>query len=159
MKVAAESTEKAVLRGLLLLLVEVQNILRDTTDTEKGEKVARLFGKYDQISELAESPHAAELIARARKLLETPKNRRTFYGIVNEQDLPKGHREEATARGPILMEVYLDAQSIAADRDKTEEFARAHGFARYGWVAIAEISVEIPDPPAAIPAAAAGVHA
>jgi len=85
--------------------------------------------------------------------------KRTFYGIVCEQDLPKGHRDESNARGPILMEVYLIEDSISADRAKVEECARAHGFSRYGWYSIAEITVEIPDPPAAIPADQAAVHA
>lgn len=88
--------------------------------------------------------------------------KRTFYAIVTEQDLPKDRRPAADdhgPKGPLLFETYLNETGISADRAKVEDFARRHGFDRYGWVAIAEITVEIPDAPAAIPAADASVHA
>jgi hypothetical protein len=87
--------------------------------------------------------------------------KRTFYGIVCEQDLPKERTPSRVGddpRGPILMETYLDGMHV--DRAKVEEFARTRGFDRYGWVAIAEITVEVPEACAeAIPAAVASVHA
>jgi hypothetical protein len=87
--------------------------------------------------------------------------KRTFYGIVVEQDTPKDRRRPSDdpPRGPLLMECYLGPETISPDRAKVEAFARTHGFDRYGWVAIAEITVDIPDAPAAVPAEAASVHA
>lgn len=139
------------LRGLLMLANEVEHTL---LLLRAGEIDGDAF--VDKIAALIETPQHLELVMLARAALETPAptNRKTFYGIVSEQDLPKGHSEEATARGPILMETYLNAES--ADRAQVESIGGR--FAKYGWVRIAEVHVDFPETPAAIPAASALTH-
>lgn len=143
------TTTHHALHGLLLLLVEAQNILRQ--ENRQSELVR------GELSDLVESAHARELVQQARTLLEAPRGQR-FFAIVTEQDLPKDHEYSVTARGPIMMETYLDGVHTA--RDQLEQFAKRNGFDRYGWVRIAEVHVDIPAAAQrAIPAAAAGVHA
>ncbi len=57
------------LRGLMLLVVEVQNIIREASPREEHATAHDLF---DRIDELVQSDHAAELIQLARAALETP---------------------------------------------------------------------------------------
>jgi len=155
------TAEQVALQGLLLILAEVQNQVRASRDAEKGERVAKLFGSFEQIEQLVEGAHAAEMIQLARAAIATTSTstRRTFFAIVTEQDLPKDRKplfESEHPRGPLLMETYLDYH---VDRAAVERRAREGSWSKYGWVRIATVTVDIPDPPAAIPAAAAAFHA
>lgn len=148
MSAATESAAQLALRGLLLLVVEVQNHVRAA-----GDPVMH----FAEIQELIDSDHSREFVQLARAALaSTPAstNRKTFYAIVSEQDLPKDHKCASQARGPILMETYLGKDT--SNREHLEAI-RAR-FAQYGWSTIAEVLVDIPATPAAIPAAAAGMH-
>jgi hypothetical protein len=62
-------SERTLLRGLLLTLVEVQNLVRAEADL--AEACGEIDG-IEQIRLIVESPQAAELIQRARALLDIP---------------------------------------------------------------------------------------
>lgn len=154
MSTTKESAEALALRGLLLLVIEIQNAVTRTDDDGAADPLHICC----EVADLVESAHCRELVQLARAALEAPPSRKVFFGIVTEQDLPKDRpqRHDETPRGPIMMECYLDG--VARDRGETESFAKRMGFDRYGWVRVAEIHVDIPATPAAIPAAVAGVH-
>lgn len=146
---ASSSAEQHALRGLLLVVVEVQNIIHANEAD---------FPTLTKIMKLVESHETAELVQLARAALETrpEASRKTFFGIVTEQDtyFSRPVDPENPPRGPIMMETYLN--ELHADRAQVE--AMAPRFMHYGWVRVAEIHVEIPETPSAIPAAAASTH-
>jgi hypothetical protein len=159
MTTTVESAERMALRGILLLFVEVQNLAR-----QAGPTVAEAdpFQTLDAIEDLVESEPARELVQLARAALDAASSRKKFFGIVTQYDCGERYREKHNAhqperpQGPIIFEQYLN--EAAADRKVLE--ARARTMTGYGWVRVAEISVEIPSPtPVAIPEAIAGVHA
>lgn len=155
--------ERHALQGLLMTVVETQNIVRSTPGegAPVDEVVMHDVLLRKQVEQFVDSAYTRELVQLARTLLEAPAaNRKTFYGIVTQFDCGTKYRERSLARaprndGPIIFEQYLNAHT--ADLPYMAEKAKSK--TDYGWVRIAEIHVEIPEPtPAALPAAAAGVH-
>lgn len=64
MSTTTESAEQMALRGLLLLVVEVQNVLAD-------EEID-MFEKIEQVEDLVETDHAREYVQLARAALDNP---------------------------------------------------------------------------------------
>lgn len=60
------------LRGLMLLLVEVQNIVRETDFAEVDEHDAKRLAAFKHVEQLVESPETSNLLQLARAALETP---------------------------------------------------------------------------------------
>jgi hypothetical protein len=152
-----ETAEQVALQGLLLVVVEVQNLAREVYAAEPTEFDAKRIAGIEQILTLVDDPKTLELVQLARAALAPPAvPRKVFYAIVAQQDtyIDREVDPECPPRGPIMMEHYLDANHT--DRAWVEN--KAKQFHRYGWVSIAEVRVDIPDPPAALPAAVAGVH-
>jgi hypothetical protein len=157
-----ETAEQVALQGLLLVVVEVQNLAREVYAAEPTEFDAKRIAGIEQILTLVDDPKTLELVQLARAALATPADvRKTFYGIVTERDINDaflakcGNGAPVRIDGPIIFEQYLNGRT--ADRAHVED--RARSMTGYGWVRVAEITVEIPLPtPAAIPAAVAGVH-
>jgi len=152
---ALEPAERLALRWLLEFLTEISQLVSvvDRGDDDECMEFTERVNAIVESSKLRE----LELLARAALSTQAPANRKVFYGIVCEQDVDKRRRvdPEDPPRGPILMECYLSG--IAEDRAQVE--ALTGRFSCYGWVRIAEIHVDIPDAPAAIPADKAATHA
>ena len=82
--------------------------------------------------------HCDEVAARARST-------RTFYAVVTEYDCdpnvnPPG--SEFAARGPLLVERYLDSPD-ALSEEATREIAKR--FRNYGWARVAKVTIEFPE--------------
>jgi hypothetical protein len=70
---------------------------------------------------------------------------RTFYGVVVQQDMPIDRPEDPDYpfNGPMLMETHLNA--LSADRTVIEALVEGGRWARYGWMRVATITVDLPD--------------
>lgn len=63
-----ESAELMALRGLLLLVVEVQNIVRQVNHKTTAEDYALALGR---VAHIVDGAHAAELVQLAKAALQT----------------------------------------------------------------------------------------
>lgn len=75
--------------------------------------------------------------------------KKTFYAVVTQYDCdPNKHppTEEDGARGPLLLERYLNNDS-ALSEDATLEYAKGFEASshNYGWVRVATVTVDVPD--------------
>jgi hypothetical protein len=70
---------------------------------------------------------------------------RTFYAVITQYDCDPAKNpptEEDGARGPLLLECYLDNES-ALSEESTREVAKR--FSNYGWARVAKVTIEIPE--------------
>lgn len=139
MSATTKSAEQLALQGLLLLIVEAQNIVRDES--------AEMHEVSERIEQLVESPHARELVQLARGALEAP----ATVGWNPVSVVP-------TAPGFYLTTCTNDDGTDPQVHTAHFSINRRKPYWSHNVIAWRE-RPEACQPPAAIPAAAAGVHA
>jgi hypothetical protein len=68
---------------------------------------------------------------------------KTFYAIVTERDCSEeqARKYETERHGPLLFETYLTPEVASEEAAKR----RAPMFAKYGWVRVATVTVDVPE--------------
>lgn len=154
------TAEQVALQGLLLIVAEIQNEVRASHVGQLGEIVGPWLRSLEQIEQLVEGAHTAEMVQLARAAIASTSTstRQTFFGVVTEFDCDEKYRNrhQYENHGPIIFEQYLNEHT----RDRAALEAKARAMTQYGWARVAEITVDIPvTPAAAIPADQAATHA